>query len=171
MTRGFQTLNLMLDILFVPRKETPKLGCNVLKISGLNIFLHYFYPFSITNWQSSTYISCVGKWLIINNLEQFWQTITKTLILRAFYLLTLLNCSLLFQVILAIFVPYFYPGANFGVNFRGLDRRLWCKRETQWECTKMSPLVQCETQWDTVRLAVAQGKHCHRKRNGLAAYA
>ena len=28
-------------------------------------------------------------------------------------------------------VPYFYPGEKNGVNFRGLDRRLWCKRETQ----------------------------------------
>ena len=45
-------------------------------------------------------------------------------------MLSVLNCSLLLQVILAIFVPYFYPGANFGVNFRGLDRRLWCKQKS-----------------------------------------
>jgi len=64
--------------------------------------------------------------MIISNLEQFGQTITKALILRAFVVLSVLNCSLLFRVILVIFVPYFYPGANLGVNFRGLDRRLWC---------------------------------------------
>jgi hypothetical protein len=32
--------------------------------------------------------------------------------------LTTPNCSLLFQVILAIFVPYFYPEAKFGAKFR-----------------------------------------------------
>ena len=42
-------------------------------------------------------------------------------------MLTTPNCSLLFQVILAIFVPYFYPEAKNGVDFRGLDSRLWCK--------------------------------------------
>ena len=54
------------------------------------------------------------------------RVIAKALILRAFVVLSVLNYSLLFRVILVIFVPYFYPGANFGVNFRGLDRRLWC---------------------------------------------
>ena len=56
---------------------------------------------------------------------------TKALILRAFVVLSVLNCSLLFQVILAIFVPYFYPEAKIGADFRGLDCRLWYKRETQ----------------------------------------
>ena len=56
---------------------------------------------------------------------------TKALILRAFSVLTTPNCSLLFQVILAIFVPYFYPEAKIGADFRGLDCRLWYKRETQ----------------------------------------
>ena len=36
-------------------------------------------------------------------------------------MLSVLNCFLLFQVILAIFVPYFYPGGNLGGEFRGFD--------------------------------------------------
>lgn len=36
-------------------------------------------------------------------------------------MLSVLNCFLLFQVILAISVPYFYPGGNFGGEFRGFD--------------------------------------------------
>ena len=43
-------------------------------------------------------------------------------------MLSVLNCFLLVHVILAIFVPYFYPRENLGADFRGLDRRLWCKR-------------------------------------------
>lgn len=31
-------------------------------------------------------------------------------------MLSVLNCFLLFQVILAIFVPYFYSRGNFGAN-------------------------------------------------------
>ena len=54
---------------------------------------------------------------------------TKALILRAFVVLSVLNCSLLFQVILAIFVPYFYPEAKIGVDFREKSRYLrhWCE--------------------------------------------
>ena len=46
-------------------------------------------------------------------------------------MLSVLNCSLLFQVILAIFVPYFYPEAKIGVDFWEFFRLSRCKRETQ----------------------------------------
>ena len=65
-------------------------------------------------------------------------------------MLSVLNCSLLFQVILAIFVPYFYPEAKIGVDFRVFFCPSRCKRGTQWESDEMSPTVQCGTQWDTV---------------------
>ena len=65
-------------------------------------------------------------------------------------MLSVLNCSLLFQVILAIFVPYFYPEAKIGADFRDFFRLSRCKRGTQWESDEMSPMVQCGTQWNTV---------------------
>ena len=60
-------------------------------------------------------------------------------------MLTTPNCSLLFQVILAIFVPYFYPEAKIGADFRDFFRLSRCKRGTQWEFDEMSPMVQCGT--------------------------
>ena len=65
-------------------------------------------------------------------------------------MLSVLNCSLLFQVILAIFVPYFYPEAKIGAKFRVFYRLSRCNGGTQWESDEMSPTVQCGTQWDTV---------------------
>ena len=65
-------------------------------------------------------------------------------------MLTTPNCFLLFQVILAIFVPYFYPEAKIGVDFRDFFRRSKCKCGKQWESDEMSPTVQGGTQWNTV---------------------
>ena len=65
-------------------------------------------------------------------------------------MLTTPNCSLLFRVILAIFVPYFYPEAKIGVDFRVFFCPSRCKRGTQWESDEMSPTVQGGTQWNTV---------------------
>ena len=65
-------------------------------------------------------------------------------------MLSVLNCSLLFQVILATFVHYFYPEAKIGVDFREFSRLSRCKRGTQWESDEMSPTVQGGTQWNTM---------------------
>ena len=64
-------------------------------------------------------------------------------------MLSVLNCSLLFQVILATFVHYFYPEAKIGVEFRVKYHYPRPKGGTQWESIKTLSKTPCGTQWET----------------------
>ncbi len=68
-------------------------------------------------------------------------------------MLMTLNWFLLFQVILVIFVPYFYPEENFGANFSDFSvvRGPYVGHSgTQTKCRVWYLMGHSGTQWDTV---------------------
>ena len=68
-------------------------------------------------------------------------------------MLTTLNCFLLFQVILVIFVPYFYPGENFGAilgYFFVLGGASVGHSGNQTKCRRRCNVGHSGTQWDTM---------------------